>query len=177
MKKMVISYSLTGNNTALAEGIAQELTCEHHSITDGINKINYGSIILDILFNRTPKVALPELNISKNDLIILVGPVWMGKMATPLRSFIHKYRDLINNFALVSLSGGADGINKKLESELHHRMGKTPITVLNFLIFDLLNVKTKPSRQNLDDYRPEAKDIKKLSLALVDNLKSKLKHL
>ncbi|MCK4731406.1 MAG: flavodoxin family protein, partial [Methanophagales archaeon] len=55
MKVTVISYSLTGNNEALAASIASEISAEHIRITESKPRTNV-TIALDMLFNRTPKV-------------------------------------------------------------------------------------------------------------------------
>ena len=55
MNTAVISYSLTGNNDALAKSIAGKLSAEHISVTEAKNR-KTGAIIADLLFNRTPKV-------------------------------------------------------------------------------------------------------------------------
>jgi len=53
MKTAVISYSLTGNNNALATRFARELKAEHIKVTEQEKRTN-GTIAADILFQRTP---------------------------------------------------------------------------------------------------------------------------
>ncbi len=53
MQTIVISYSLTGNNDALATSIATELVAKHIKIIESKPRTN-GTIALDMLFNRTP---------------------------------------------------------------------------------------------------------------------------
>ncbi len=78
MKTTVISYSLTGNNDAPAKNLAGALAAEHASITEPKRR-TMGTIVLDNMLNRMPKVALPALKPEERDLVVFVGPVWMDK--------------------------------------------------------------------------------------------------
>ena len=81
----IISYSLTGNNEALAVVIAAEFTAEHIKITESKPR-TMGTIVLDMLFNRTPQVNPIVDKTEDNDLVLFMGPVWMGQVATPFRA-------------------------------------------------------------------------------------------
>lgn len=73
MKTAIISYSLTGNNEKLAKGLAEALSSEHISIQE-TRKRTIGTIILDMLYNRKPRIQIPEINPEGYDLIIFAGP-------------------------------------------------------------------------------------------------------
>ena len=86
MKVIVISYSLTGNNEALANSIAAEFAAEQIKITETKPR-TMGAIILDMLFYRTPQVNPIVDKVEGHDLVFFVGPVWMGKVASPFRAY------------------------------------------------------------------------------------------
>jgi NADPH-dependent FMN reductase. len=71
-----------------------------------------------MLFNRTPKVNPIADKVEDNDLVIFVGPVWMGQVAAPLRAYFKHLKGRLDQYAFVSISGGADGPNPKLAGEL-----------------------------------------------------------
>ena len=52
---VVVSYSLTGNNRALANRVAGKLSAMHIALTEP-KKRGMGRIIADMLFGLTPKV-------------------------------------------------------------------------------------------------------------------------
>jgi flavodoxin len=54
-KITVISYSRTGNNSALADNIASKLSARHIKYTESKPKSDL-NIALDRLFNRTPNI-------------------------------------------------------------------------------------------------------------------------
>lgn len=77
MKIIIISYSYTGNNDALAESIAKELSAKHFKVS---KSMTMRTIITDMIFSRTPKVQPAPDILGEYDLVFLFGPVWMGQM-------------------------------------------------------------------------------------------------
>ena len=170
MKLIVISYSLTGNNEALATSIAHEFGAEHIKISESKTR-TMATIILDILFNRTPKVNPKPVNVEDNDLVIFVGPVWMGYVATPLRAYFKQLKAGHAEYAFVSISGGADGPNPKLAGELKKRLGKEPVALVDLHIADLLPPAPKPNRKDTMAYRLNDRDVKNLADTVVKALR------
>lgn len=148
MKIAVISYSLTGNNEALAKSVAEEFAAEHIKIKEPKSR-TMGSIILDMIFKKTPQVQPMPGKLENYDLILFFGPIWIGQVATPLRAYL-KY--LLTNpcrYAFISISGGALGPNLKLADELKKRTGKEPIALIDLHIADLLPADPKPTPEPL----------------------------
>lgn len=170
MKTLVISYSLTGNNETLAGAISSELSADYIRIEETKPR-TYFSIGLDMLLNRTPNVNLTSEKIEDYDTVIFVGPVWMGKVASPFRAYFKKYKNRLNRYTYISLSGGADGPNTKLTNELIKRTGKEPLSVINLLITDLLPGDPKPTREEIESYRLKKEDAKIVTMNFIDVLK------
>ncbi|MDD2822563.1 MAG: NAD(P)H-dependent oxidoreductase [Candidatus Daviesbacteria bacterium] len=174
MKVKVISYSLTGNNEALASSIANEFSAEHIKITESKPRTII-TIILDILFNRTPQVS-PRADIivdkvKDNDLVLFIGPVWMGQIATPLRAYLEHLKTKFNQYAFISISGGAAGPNPKLADELKKRVGKKPVALINLYIADLLPSDPKPTMKDTSAYHLKDSDVKNLTNTAVKTLR------
>jgi hypothetical protein len=170
MKIVVISYSLSGNNEALANSIAEEFAAEHIKITEPKRR-TIGSIILDLIFNRTPRVQpIPE-RLEKYDLILFFGPIWMGQVATPLRAYFKNLKTNPRRYAFISIGGGADGPNLKLAGELKKRVGTEPAALINLHTADLLPSDPKPVRKDTMAYRLNKRDIKKLTITIVQTVR------
>jgi flavodoxin len=169
MKSVILSYSLTGNNKALANSIAKELELEHIHVTESKSR-NMGTIVMDIIFNRTPKVQPTPDILEKYDQIFFLGPVWMGQLATPFRSYFNYLKTNQRKHAYISISGGADGPNPKLNDELKKRIGKEPVTLIDLHIADLLPSEPKPTRNVTMAYRINDQEVKTLSNTIVKNL-------
>ena len=162
MKAVVISYSLTGNNEDLAKNLAKKMVAEHVSIAEPKPR-TMGTIVSDIVFGRTPKIRMPEMMANEYDLVVFVGPVWMGQVATPFRACFRQLSPKVGTYAFASISGGADGPNPKLADELKKRLGKEPVTVIDLHIADLLPPVPKPTRKDTSAYRVNEKDVRYLT--------------
>jgi len=170
MKIIVISYSLTGNNDALATSIAAEFAAEHIKVSEHKSRTMV-TIVLDILFNRTPQVDPIPGEVGDNDLVIFMGPVWMGHVATPLRAYFKHFQARPGKYAFVSISGGADGANPKLAGELTRRLGKEPTALIDVHIADLLPPGARSDRNATMVYRLNEEDVKNLTDTIVKTLK------
>lgn len=166
MKSVIISYSLTGNNEDLANSVAEELGIEHIKIKEPKRR-TMGSIVLDIMTNRSPRVLPEPDTLNKVDLILFFGPIWMGHVATPFRTYFKHLKKNPCNYAYISISGGADGDNPKIEDELKKRVGKEPVALIDQHIVDLLPSDPKPVRKDTSSYRINNEDIKKLTNKIV----------
>jgi len=87
MSIAVVSYSLTGNNGALAVAVATELSAVLIKISEEKPR-KTGAIILDMILNRTPRVQPFPSELEKYKRILFIAPVWMGKVASPLRAYL-----------------------------------------------------------------------------------------
>ncbi len=169
MKAMIMSYSLTGNNQDLAESLAQRLGAEHVRITEPKSR-KTGKIVLDILFKRTPKINMPLENAEAYDLVLFVGPVWMGHVATPFRACFEQLAPTLGDYGFISISGGADGPNPNLAEELEERLGRKPTCLIDLHIADLLPSDPKPTRDDTMAYRIKEQDVKHLTDTVVARL-------
>jgi hypothetical protein len=170
MKIIVISYSLTGNNEALAKSIAEEFSAEHIKISE-LKHRTMGSIILDLIFNKTPQVQPIPDRLENYDMILFVAPVWIGQVATPLRAYLKHLKTNPCRYAFISISGGADGANPKLAGELKKRVGREPVALIDLHIADLLPSDPKPTRKDTSAYRINNGDIKKLTNTIVKTVR------
>lgn len=102
MKTIVFYYSGKGNNKFLAEKISQGLDCEIEEIKPRIN--NFTFFLMGIDFGIKP-IKNP---LADYERVILVGPVWVGKFITPLKSFLKKYQAEINKLVFVTCCGSTE---------------------------------------------------------------------
>lgn len=167
MEMLVVSYSLTGNNEALAAGIAAELGADHIRITE-TKRRTVGVIALDMLLNRTPKISPAADEAGGYDLVVLVGPVWMGQVASPLRPWLELLETNPAPYAFISISGGALGPNPKLGEDVKKRAGREPAALVDLHIADLLPADPKPSMKETSSYRLSEIDALRLTRAAVE---------
>lgn len=166
MKTIVISYSLTGNNKTLATSVAEALGAEHRIVTEDTPRTKI-TIMVDLLLNRTPEVQPSIDNLKDYDLVIFMGPVWMGQVATPLRAYFNQFRSCKGKYAFISISGGSDEGNPNLAGDLIKRIGKEPAALIDLHITDLMPAEPKPDRKSISAYRLTENDIKNMTDTIV----------
>lgn len=113
MKRAVVFYSLSGNTKEAAEFISKETGADLFqielvkSMPDSMPKqMMLGG--MQSVFGMKPKIkGVPE-NISNYDEIILGTPIWAGKAASPVNTFIRKYGVENKVTAVFTFSGGGD---------------------------------------------------------------------
>ena len=171
MKKLIISYSFSGNNALLAKNIAEKASADHTEIRE-FRKRNVFTIFLDTIFNRAPKIQPLHTAVTDYDHIIFVAPIWFGKIASPFRQVFRQHRDQLTRYSFVSISGGANGTRPHVEKELIHLLGKAPYSLFHFLISDLLPEPQRANQKILNNYRltkVEASHLSELALQRVSD--------
>lgn len=162
MKAIIISYSYTGNNEALAEAVAKELSLKHYKVTTS-KPMSMRAIILDMMFSRIPKVdPLPSIT-GEYDFVLFFGPVWMGQTASPLRAYLNNLKRNPKPYGFISISGGADGGNPKLAQELLKRTGSQPVILLDQHLSEILPVSSQVTRKETSSYKINEADLKQLT--------------
>ena len=99
MKTIVVYYSNKGSNRYLAKKISRSLSCEMEEIRPWLN------VFFLFLMNIHLGIRPLKNNIKDYDKVILCGPIWMGKLIPPLRSFMKKYSYRIDKLIFVTCCG------------------------------------------------------------------------
>ncbi len=170
MKVTVISYSQTGNNQALAAAIAKHYSAEHISIRE-VNKRNYWRIGMDLLFNRKPAITPSLDQVDTSGRVLLVGPVWMGRLCSPMRTCLHQLRSRLSQYAFVTLRGGGEEVSPpELEAELTRRTGVRPFAVVDLPIYHLSPEGPRPSPEEIFNFRLTEAEAQKLVPGIAEKL-------
>lgn len=167
MKTVIVYYSYSGNNELLAKELQNRLNCDIVKINE-VKKRNGLTILIDIFFNRNPKVVRPKVLFSQYDRVILLAPIWAGRIANPMRSFIKLEKENLKEYSFITLCG--EGGNKNILAELTRYAGKPPVSVLELKVSDLL--KSKNQRKFTSAYKLNEEDIKFFSESIEHYLNS-----
>lgn len=154
MKTLIVYYSFSGNNELLAKELQTKVNCDMIKIHE-LKERNGLTILLDILFCRTPEVVKPKISLAQYERVIFLAPIWAGKIANPMRAFIQMEKGSIHAYSFISLCG--DGGNKRVSLELTRIAGKRPLVVFELRISDLLKMKNK--RKFTSSYRVTEGDL------------------
>lgn len=118
MKACIIYYSKTGNNKKFAEKLCLESKMDLYPVD---MEKSMASIVMDIIFKRTPKISVPNLN--RYDFVLLIGPVWMQQFATPLRAVLKEIKSKQKTYGVMTVCGGALNPNPSLERNIEKISG------------------------------------------------------
>lgn len=129
MKRAIIYYSLNGNTKEAAEVIAAALETDIFRIeaVKPLPKSRFGAIMtggMQVTFGLCPPIREMPLNVAEYDQIILGTPIWAGKCAAPVMSFLKQYgaEQLDEKItAVFTCSGGGDndGCIEQLKNQLN----------------------------------------------------------
>lgn len=152
MKNIIVYYSNTRNNELLALHLQKKLSCDVLKIEE-VNKRTGITILLDLLFNRNPKLKGHGVHLAQYDHFIFVAPIWAGKIASPMRSFMKEEKEHIKSFSFITLCGGIQGQLVKITQQLKTILGLDPTVVEELWISHL------PSAKNTSNYHVTAEDL------------------
>ena len=157
MKTLIAYYSFTGNNEALVDQLQKRLSCDVLRIEEEKKRTNI-SILLDLIFKRRPRLKKYDPEISAYDNIILVAPIWAGKIGSPMLSFLRREKNNIRYYAFITLCGGVTGQKEKIRHFLESNMNTAPITVEELWVNDLLTPEKRDQIKFTTPYRIKPED-------------------
>lgn len=125
---LVVFYSHTGTARTLAQ-----LLSSHHGWPIGEiieERSRAGAVgtlrcILDSLFSRRPAIRYEGPDPGDFHTVVLVSPIWIYRLAGPMRSFIAAHRAALRHVAVISTMGSAGASNAV--AEIAHLLGYAPI--------------------------------------------------
>lgn len=172
MKTLIAYYSFTQNNEKLAKYLQEKL---HGDIVklETLKKRTGVSILLDLMFGRKPEIKPVPYSLRDYDHLVLLGPIWAGRLATPLKTFISNEKRNIIHYSFVTLCGGGSPDQKsKIKKELLNLVGKAPDHVLELWINNLLPEEKRNTIKYTSGYRIEPREFSKFETQINELLTS-----
>jgi flavodoxin len=132
MKALVVFYSMTGNTKEVAVHISEVLNCDVEEIFDVKPRKGFFGFVksgIESLFKIMPEIKQTEIDPKDYDLVIIGTPVWIGNMASPIRTYLFKNNEKINNAAFFcTIKGNND---KKVFLEMERICESNPVACLS----------------------------------------------
>ena len=129
MKILVIYYSRTGNTKLVAEAIAESLNADIEKIEDKKDRtgvLGYLRSGYEAIFKKLTEIQPINKNPEEYDLVIVGSPVWVGRLSSPVRTYLSKHGHKIKNTAFFITCGVNSG---KIFSQMEE-LSKQPIATL-----------------------------------------------
>ena len=103
---LVAYYSFTGNTSLVADAISNQCQSDILHIKDKKKRagiLGYLKSGYESFTNVKSEIEYSETNLTDYDLIILGTPVWMGNVASPMRTFIVENKNKFQKTAFLKL--------------------------------------------------------------------------
>ncbi|WP_276370186.1 NAD(P)H-dependent oxidoreductase [Chryseolinea sp. H1M3-3] len=157
MKLLIIYFSFSGNNEMLVDDLKKRLGCEAVKIIESKKRKDM-TILFDVMFNRTPRINNIGKNLEEYDHIILIAPIWAGKIASPLKSLLLLEKENIHDYSFICVCSGVENQKEKIQTQLTNLLRKKPVIVTELWINDLLPADQKNKIKYVTPYRLQPKD-------------------
>jgi hypothetical protein len=109
MRNLVVYHSRSGNTRKVAERAAQDLGADVIAVRSanyGTGVIGYLQAAYDSWSGRLPAIEVNGGSPEQYDFVMLMGPVWAGRAATPLRAYLVQNRSKFKRAAFALTCGG-----------------------------------------------------------------------
>ncbi|MEI6098968.1 MAG: hypothetical protein WCS20_11850 [Alphaproteobacteria bacterium] len=128
----VVVYSNTGNTRLVADAIADRLgVVVTVLVADQVQPTPWAILRLGfaVLFGGTTPVRIVGPDPAGADLVVLAAPVWAGRLAVPMRSWLATKPALPKRVALV-MTGGAPAPSSRAMPDFADHAGCKPVATL-----------------------------------------------
>jgi flavodoxin len=153
-----VYYSHSGNNEKLAYELKGRTGYELFQAREK-RKRKTISILWDTLFKRNSKLSDYFIDLKKYGNVIFVAPIWNGKIATPMRTFLQKEKNNIKNYCFIAVCNGEDGQKEQIYDELLTITNHSPHNVTELSINSLLPEEHRNKVKYTFNYRISAHDL------------------
>lgn len=137
MKTLIAYYSFTENNEKLAVYLQKRINCDIVKI-ETIKSRNSFSILFDLIFNRMPATKAVPYSLKDYDHVIFLAPIWAGKIAMPMKSFLVKEKTNIPDYSFITMCGGGNPDQKQnIRKQLSEVLQKDPLDVVELWVSKL----------------------------------------
>ena len=157
VKTLIVYYSFTGNNEALAFQLQDRLACDILRIEEKKKRRGI-SILFDLIFKRRPRLEKYSIDWPAYQNFIFVAPIWAGKIGTPMLTFLQQERNNIRDYSFITLCGGAAGQKDKIQDFLASTQKFRPLAVEELWVNDLLKPEQREQIKYTTGYRVKVED-------------------
>jgi len=106
---LIVYYSMTGRTRPVANELCRATNADLEEIREPERRTGLPGIfraLFDALLRRRTEIVKPMHDPAHYDLVILGGPIWAGRLASPVRSFARKYGPRAKQLAFFCTAGG-----------------------------------------------------------------------
>ncbi len=134
---LVIDYSHTGMSHVLSHALAERQGWAAGGISEAKPGRNDMRCALDTLLRRTPAIRYDGPPPSQFDAVVLVAPIWIARLAGPMRSFVHAWKAQLPDVAVIAVKGSS--AIDHAAAEVAHILGRPTVLDEGFRAQEILD--------------------------------------
>jgi flavodoxin len=157
-KILLVYYSRSGNTRTLAGKLIETIGCDwvelrpeasfHKRITGYLKAVGHS------ILKKTPKLQSTGKKVANYELVIIGGPLWAGRIASPVRTFLRENRNQFKKVAFFVTQGGTSGGERVLR-QMEMDAGTPPVASL---VLSEKNLKEKHLKNALQGFLDQLKE-------------------
>ena len=133
MKTLIVCYSLTGHTQQLVDEVAALLNADVEVLQSSIKRgfFGYLKLAFDMLRKVDPTLGPVAHDPADYDMVVLAGPIWSGRMSSPIRIYAMQHKEHFTRTTLLCTSrSGEPGYPDRCMSSLIEATGIKPVAAL-----------------------------------------------
>jgi len=138
----IVYYSRSGTARLVAQRLADHLACSAHEVRDARPRIGVtGDLrcLFDSVFRRSAALLYDGPSPKAFDHVVIVTPVWLGALSSPIRAFLTRYAQCCRSYSLVVVMSrqGAERVSREASKIVRRRpIFLLPLKQINVLAED-----------------------------------------
>lgn len=107
---LIAYFSMTGRTRPIAKEIARATGADIEEIREPRRREGLPGVwraLLDALLRRTPPIVEPTRDPAHYDVVIVGGPIWAGRLASPVRCYARRHASRAPQVAFFCTAGGS----------------------------------------------------------------------
>ena len=131
-KILVVTYSMTGTGARLTELLCRSRDWASAQVVERRPRKAWVTLrcAVESMLRLKPPIAYNGPDPAQFDLVVLVAPIWVYRLASPMRSFVANFGDRLRQVAVISVMGGKGGQNAA--SEVGGILDRAPVMSTTF---------------------------------------------
>ncbi|MDR3551563.1 MAG: flavodoxin [Clostridia bacterium] len=140
MKILVVYYSRSGVTKLAAQTISKTIGADLEEIIDTQSRsgaVGFIKSCYQVVLNQLTRIQELKADLAQYDLVVVGSPVWAGKPATPVTSFLKKYQSSIKSLAVFLTHGDKTNSYAGVVEFMEQAAGKKSVKTLSLSTDDV----------------------------------------
>jgi flavodoxin len=130
---LIVSYSNTGTSRRVADLLSGKFQWPRGEVSEERSRTGAAGTlrcVMDSLLRRHPAIRYEGPDPRGFDTVVLIAPIWLYRLAGPMRSFVRDHAAGLKRVAVISVMGGQGATNAF--AEIGRILGRPPILSTSF---------------------------------------------